>query len=408
MFTIETKARITALHLKIFIIGLSIVLIFSFCGIASAAIWFVSADIGISGNGTTWQNAFLTIHEAANASNEGDEVWVKKGTYSLSSQINIDQAVGVYGGFVGDEIQRNQRDWATNVTTVDGQDSVYHCFYITADATLDGLIITGGSANGSSSPNDSGGGIYVYQSSPSITNCTFTENSTITSGGGIYNYQSSPTITDCTLLGNSAGWGGGIYNGKNSSPTITNCIFTENIADVGAGIQNSSSSPSITNCTFTENSGGLGGGIENSYSSPNITNCILWGNTAYFLYPEISDMASSPIVTYSNIQGGYQGEGNISADPLFVDPSNDDYHIQETSPCIDKGSNSAAGLPDTDFEGDQRIFDGDVDGTATVDIGIDEYVDNDRDGLPDYWEMAYFDNLNQASYDDYDGDGKSN
>ena len=77
MFTAITKARITELHLRIFIIGLSIVLIFSFCGISLAAIWFVSADIGISGNGTTWQNAFLTIHGVADAASGGDEIWTR-------------------------------------------------------------------------------------------------------------------------------------------------------------------------------------------------------------------------------------------------------------------------------------------------------------------------------------------
>ena len=132
------------------------------------------------------------------------------------------------------------------------------------------------------------------------------------------------------------------------------------------------------------------------------------GKYGIFLYPEISNTASSPIVTYSNIKGGYQGEGNIIADPLFVDPSNDDYHIQETSPCIDKADNSAVGFPHTDFEGDQRILDGDNDGKATVDMGADEYADTDSDGLPDYWERGYFGDLSQEPDDDFDGDGLNN
>jgi hypothetical protein len=72
------------------------------------------------------------------------------------------------------------------------------------------------------------------------------------------------------------------------------------------------------------------------------------------------------------------GEGNINADPLFVDPSNNDFHLQTTSPCIDKGNNSALGIPNTDFEGDSRIVDGDSDGTATVDMGADEYTSKNR------------------------------
>ena len=102
------------------------------------------------------------------------------------------------------------------------------------------------------------------------------------------------------------------------------------------------------------------------------------------------------------------GEGNINADPLFFNPSKSNFHLLATSPCIDRGNNSTPGILSVDFEGDPRIFDGNNDGTATIDMGVDECVDNDRDGLPGYWEMAYFDNLNQVSDDDYNGDGASN
>ena len=215
---------------------------------ASGSIWYVSADIGASGNGTTWSTAFKTPQEAIDAASTGDEIWVKKGTYLLFSKINLDKAVNLYGGFSGSETQRDQRDWANNVTTIDSQGSVYHCFYVTADATLDGLTITGGNANGSNWPDNS--------------------------GGGILNDNSSPTITNCTFTGNSAGWGGGISNDNSSSPTITNCTFTGNSADAdGGGIYNfENASPTITDCTFTGNSADYGGGIENYKSSPTITN----------------------------------------------------------------------------------------------------------------------------------------
>ena len=102
------------------------------------------------------------------------------------------------------------------------------------------------------------------------------------------------------------------------------------------------------------------------------------------------------------------GEGNINADPLFFNPSKSNFHLRATSPCIDRGNNSTPGILSVDFEGDPRIFDGNNDGTATIDMGVDECVDKDRDGLPDYWEMAYFGNVNQGSDDDYDGDGRNN
>ncbi|RMG04336.1 MAG: IPTL-CTERM sorting domain-containing protein [Nitrospirae bacterium] len=76
----------------------------------------------------------------------------------------------------------------------------------------------------------------------------------------------------------------------------------------------------------------------------------------------------------SGSTGEYDDWGNnIHADPLFFDPTNGDFHLQSTSPCIDVGDNGAWNLPTTDFEGDDRIIDGDGDGTAVVDMGADEY-----------------------------------
>jgi len=67
------------------------------------------------------------------------------------------------------------------------------------------------------------------------------------------------------------------------------------------------------------------------------------------------------------------GPNSLYVDPVYVNPKNGDFHLQPGSPCIDKGDNNAPLLPSVDFEGDQRIFDGDNDGIATVDMGCDEY-----------------------------------
>jgi hypothetical protein len=88
-------------------------------------------------------------------------------------------------------------------------------------------------------------------------------------------------------------------------------------------------------------------GLYNTYGNPFIMNCILWGNGGYDL--------SNASATYSVIgTGELVGEGNISVDPMFV--GDGDYHLQDGSPCIDAGSNSALALPDTDKDGNPRII----------------------------------------------------
>ena len=257
---------------------------------------------------------------------------------------------------------------------------------------------------------DGGGIANLGGSSPLITNCTFSGNSTIL-GGGMFNQGSSPTVTDCTFSGNTAEGGGGMANLGSSNPTITNCSFHGNsanglgggmfnqassptlvnctfsgntTANQGGGMRNYNSSPTLANCTFIGNAASLGGGMFNAQnSSPTVTNCILWGNTG------ASFGGLAPSVTYSNIEGGFAGTGNINADPLLVDadgrdniPGNEDDNLRLSSgsPCIDAADNT--GLPKgitTDLDGNPRFVD-DPDTTDTgngdppvVDMGAYEF-----------------------------------
>ena len=251
--------------------------------------------------------------------------------------------------------------------------------------TLTNCTFTGNSASGRLG--GQGGGIYNASSSLTLTNCTFTGNVAYDYhahpehyagyGGGMYNDSSSLTLTNCAFESNTAkGWlivpgaGGGMCS-ISSSPTLTNCTFKGNLANGdGGGMSNFSSSPALTNCTFMGNSAnGSGGGIKSDYfSSPALTNCILWGDT-----PNEIDAAAT--VTYSDIQGGYAGVGNIDADPLFREPAGGDYHLTPGSPCIDAGTNDAPYLPLFDWDGDDRIADGgDGDGSAVADMGADEFA----------------------------------
>ena len=305
-----------------------------------------------------------TIQAGIDVAENGDTVLVADGTYTGDGNKNLD--------FRGKAI------------TVTSENGAEHCI-IDCEGDGRGFDVHSGGAensvvNGFTIKNGKkmyGGGIFCGNSSPTITNCAISGNTTHYDGGGIYCEESSLTITNCTISGNTAeyGSGGAIYC-TSSSPTIINCAISGNTAeDDGGGIYCEESSLTITNCTINGNAlyyfgggilcvyssltitncaisgngAGCGGGIHCDESSLTITNCILWDDD-----PNEIDVYgdSNLVVTYSDIQRGWPGEGNIDADPKFVDPLNADYHLQPDSPCIDAGTPD--GAPPDDIEGNPR------------------------------------------------------
>jgi hypothetical protein len=184
----------------------------------------------------------------------------------------------------------------------------------------------------------------------------------------MWNYQSSPVLANCTFSGN---WtdendGGGMWNTDYSAPRLTNCIFSGNLAHWSAGgmANYNSSSPMLVNCTFSGNSATQrGGGVWNCNSSCAIlTNCILWGNTAPNGSQIYNDGTSSTTVSYSDVQNGWPGTGNINSDPLFIDANNGDLRLLPGSPCINAGDPNFVAEPnETDLGGLPRVIGGRVD-----------------------------------------------
>jgi predicted outer membrane repeat protein len=304
--------------------------------------------------------------------------------------------------------------------------TVINCTFI-GNSAIEG----GGMANLNSNPMltncnfignraDMGAGLCNgYDSNPTLTNCTFSGNSVEFDGGGMANYvRSSPTLTNCTFTGNSASYGGGMDN-SDCKPSMRNCIFSGNSADYGGGICNWESSPRMTNCIFSGNRAKLSGGgiyVRVGFSGPGggcyminfcnitlincifvdnlaengrflacascdnkfpskvqISNCILWNGG-----DEIRNYDGTTItITYSDIWGGFTGEGNIDTDPCFVDPGyrdasggwfDGDYHLLPDSPCIDAGDPNYVAEPDeTDLDGKPRVIGG------RIDMGAYEY-----------------------------------
>ena len=160
---------------------------------------------------------------------------------------------------------------------------------------------------------------------------------------------------------------------------MDNVVMNNNRADYadgGGGMMNLNGDPVLTNVTICNNTAQFtqGGGFNNYRGTPVMTNCILWGNTQSGSPDQIHNSGTYMWVSYSDIEGGFPGIDNINEDPLFIDPAGWDFHLQEISPCIDTGTNSAPNLLTVDFDGNPRIIDGDGDGARIADMGAYEYV----------------------------------
>ena len=192
-----------------------------------------------------------------------------------------------------------------------------------------------------------GGGLCNSQDSNSIlTNATFQNNYAVLQGGGMLNYSSNPTLTNITFSGNSSSLGGGIYNSEDSNPVLTNVSLIDNSAQQ------------------------LGGGIYNSNSNPSLFNVLIWGNSPDGI------AGSLAVVTYSDIQGGYPGFGNIDADPLLGEFGRNGgftltYSLLPGSPIIDAGHPGVC--PEFDQRGALRPMDGNGDGISICDMGSFEH-----------------------------------
>ncbi len=308
----------------------------------------------------------LTIQAAVDAAVDGDSILVDWGTY----------AENIIVSFKGIQIQSVVGSWGTIIDGRSIRTVVTFEGAPTSGAVLDGFTIRNGYAAG-----DGGGLFCSNHASPTITNCTITNNSA-TNGGGIRcEMNSSPKIEGCSFHANDAVLLGGAISCYMDSPIeVTNCFITSNAASNGGGITCTFySCPMVMHSVIALNVAyDRGGGISTYwYSEAVVVNSVIWNNSAP-LGPQIYAEVSTPDVTYSDIQGGWPGAGNIEADPLFYD--DDNFHLAPDSPCIDAGTPVSVV---SDIDGDPRPWQPNGGGW---DMGADEFKDEDADGWASWWD----------------------
>ncbi|MHC4527065.1 MAG: right-handed parallel beta-helix repeat-containing protein, partial [Planctomycetota bacterium] len=383
---------------------------------------FVDQDApGPTHDGSSWAEAFNDLQDALDVVLPGDEIRVAQGRYVPSRTTDpndlrsvtfqLINGVSIKGGYAGyGEPDPNARKIEAYETILSGDingdddsggDNSENSWHVVIGSStepntvLEGLTISGGNADEPS--NNTGGGLYSNNGNLTVRRCTFTDNYAYYGGGMCSTNASRPTVTDCTFVANRGFLGGGMNNYYYSNATITNCTFSGNIGQYAGGMCNSGScspdvigctfiqnsattqlgggmfnsngcDPNVINCTFTANEAGTGGGgmANDAVSNPIVTNCILWGNTAPN-GPQIYETgSSSAMVTYSDVQGGRPGEGNINADPNFFAPGGQDCHLQGDSPCINAGDPNGYYAGQVDMDGEPRKM------GPEVDIGSDE------------------------------------
>jgi hypothetical protein len=219
---------------------------------------------------------------------------------------------------------------------------------------------------------------------PSLTSCWFSGNSTCLMGGGLFCRGGNAVVTDCTFFANSAtdlAYGGGAAN-ELGSTTLQNCVFIANQAVRGGGFYNRDGNSTLGHCTFAEHSAPSGRAVAcDSTGQPSnldMANSILWDGGS-----EIWRGGGSTItITYSDVQGGWPGNGCLDSYPDFVrspDPGldglwgtdDDDYgnlRLLPVSPCIHAGDPGF--MPDpgqTDLDGHARLL------CQRVDMGAYEF-----------------------------------
>ena len=305
---------------------------------------------------------YSTIQLAINASTDGDMVLVAPGTYFenidfkgrsivVTSHFILNNNLDYIKNTIIDANNPNNPDSASCVSFHSGEDST---------AVIQGFTITGGTGTKWVDPNNpgftwrGGGGVFTFMSSPTIKmNIIINNNVTNTSGvdgaqgGGTLSYNGNPQILNNIIMLNEARYGAGIVIDYSGGVIKNNIIYKNSGGqDYGGGgfwsIGNGSSPIIVENNHIVENSvsgsgtyGGKGGAMFIWMGNVIVRNNIIWGNTQSSGGPIAQIGGGTANVTYSNVEDGFTGTGNINLDPEFTNPN---LYLDQSSPCIDTGN----------------------------------------------------------------------
>lgn len=300
----------------------------------AARVLHVNAAAPGAGDGTSWRSAFADLGSALAAAVAGDQIWVAAGTYTpggsdRTATFALVDGVALLGGFAGDEVRLDQRDWVLNPTILSGDlagddgptfanmdENCYHVLTarnVGPDTLVNGFTVTAGRADGPGvgpvpESHDQGSALNLFSARPRLEHMLFVRN--YSGGHGAVNDNSGATFVECEFRGNYAvdlagalfvgpgagtrvsncqfvdngtnGKGGGIYCQSELEVEITGSSFRRNSATAGGGLFNPAGShPLVRASSFQENTAVIGGGgVYNDEASPRVIGCTFESNAA--------------------------------------------------------------------------------------------------------------------------------
>ncbi|MCZ4410104.1 T9SS type A sorting domain-containing protein [Cryomorphaceae bacterium 1068] len=294
---------------------------------------YVSQTAAGTNTGDSWTNAYTDLQSALGVAANGDQIWVAQGIYvpgTLPEEtFTLTDGVELYGGFLGTESLLDQRNPEENPTILSGdvnQDDVYGAVVwysgwnvttpnshhimsgvgLSRSTVIDGFTFEAGYVaigGGSSYLSNSGGGLFLQNSSPTVRNCVFRRNLASSGrGGAIYTSGGHPLISDCTFDENYAylGRGAGIAIHDAGNLTVISSSFTDNFmkgADIGQALGGAiysdiqAGTVRVMDCSFTNNTAttvyvtgqnpNYGGAIYSAGDSLQVYNSIFTGNESH-------------------------------------------------------------------------------------------------------------------------------
>lgn len=200
--------------------------------------------------------------------------------------------------------------------------------------------------------------------------------------------QGGGFVTGFTIEnGQTTGNGAGVYiaSGDDISAVTSSLIRANTVEGIGAAIYVESGYPSLVNLTVIDNIANGGGsslGVGGNVGYINVSNCIFWDEDSFSLLTgELRFLSIENSIIRSLFDSDEEDSDTevLSDDPQFAYGSLG--RLKVNSPAINAGSDVLYALYDLDNEKRDLI-------ANAVDIGVDEFLDTDSDGLPDSWELA--------------------